>query len=215
MASSLSTFRLCLVSWQHVCSVWGCCVYWGRRQNGEQVEKHLPLWWGPWSGSRSAKACVGCTVMSWQWSAETAAQPRPPRARHRTLARRPSASRIRGERTRLSLTWNTAHDKSVRSGSMDLFRIREILISWWLNQSLASKLRCTVWICFFSCYGHSGHEYLMISLLTYYALIRDFVENGLQQELWLYSAGGKTMKICIKIYTYEIKSRIWIKNKTK
>lgn len=67
--------------------------------NGEQVEKHLPLWWGPWSGSRSARACVGCTVMSWQWSAETAAQPRPPRAQHRTSAQRPSASGTdRGEK---------------------------------------------------------------------------------------------------------------------
>lgn len=184
MVSYLFKFRHCLLSWEHMCSVWRCYVYWGRRQNGEQVEKHLPLWWGPWSGSRSARACVGCTVMSWQWSAETAAQPRPPRAQHRTSARRPSESRVRGERARLLLTRNTAHD------SMDLFRIREISISWWLNQSLASKLRCTVWICIFSCYGQDGHEYLMNLLLTYYALTRDFIENGLQQESGLYSAGA-------------------------
>lgn len=111
--------------------------------NGEQVEKHPPLWWGPWSGSRSARACVGCTVMSWQWSAETAAQPRPPRARHRTWARRPSASQSIGERNRAPLTWSVARDKSLRPGSMDLFtHQRNIDIVSWLNQRLTSKLRC-------------------------------------------------------------------------
>lgn len=111
-------------------------------QNGEQVEKHLPLWWGPWSGSRSARACVGCTVMSWQWSAETAAQPRPPRARHRTSARRPSASqKHRGEKQNAINMCSTQqiiapkHHGSVHNQ-------RNINIISWLNQSLTSKLRC-------------------------------------------------------------------------
>lgn len=140
--------------------------------NGEQVEKHLPLWWGPWSGSRSARACVGCTVMSWQWSAETAAQPRPPRARHRTSARRPSASQSTGERNRAPLTWSVAHNKSLCPGSMDLFTIREISISYhgWIK---GSHQNSDVWTCIFSCYGHNGHEYLMIAPLTCCALIRD------------------------------------------
>lgn len=79
-----------------VLKVWRCLV----SMRGKRGGKHQPLWWGPWSGSQSARACVGCTVMSWQWSAETAAQPRPPCARHRTWARRPSASQWAGEKRR-------------------------------------------------------------------------------------------------------------------
>lgn len=88
-----------------VCFVWRYCVCWGG-QNGKQVQEHLPLWWGPWSGSRSAMACVGCTVMSWQWSAETAAQPRPPRVQHRTSVRRPSAER-RGGQSVINVEYST------------------------------------------------------------------------------------------------------------
>lgn len=123
--------RLGLIYIPRLSAVWCCCVW---RCGVEQVEEHPPLWWGPWSGSRSARACVGCTVMSWRWSAETAAQPRPPRARHRTSARRPSA---REDKTGRGLLFIIYHGINM-DRSTDRLGTEEISISWWLTQSLPS-----------------------------------------------------------------------------
>lgn len=120
--------------WQHACTIWGVegaegvkvpCLL-GRMGSGV---KHQPLWWGPWSGSQSARACVGCTVMSWQWSAETAAQPRPPCARHRTWARRPSAGGRRGEERRSrvhvdSRRWQDGSARCAQTQSLPVINIQ-------------------------------------------------------------------------------------------